>query len=163
MGSGKSTVLAEASDLLSQHGIVHAAVDLDALAMACLPSGEASDAIMHRNLRSLWSNYRTAGVTRLMVARAVENRERLEMIREAAPEARMTVCRLMAGRAEAERRVAAREPGFHQQSLVARVAVLEAILNRARLEDFTIVNEGRTVTETALEMLLRAGWMSLES
>ena len=37
MGSGKTTVLAEASDLLAAADIPHAAIDLDALALAHLP------------------------------------------------------------------------------------------------------------------------------
>jgi hypothetical protein len=31
MGSGKTTVLGEASDILSAGGVVHAAIDLDAM------------------------------------------------------------------------------------------------------------------------------------
>jgi hypothetical protein len=38
MGAGKSAVLGEASDILAQHCIVHAAIDMDALGLAYLPS-----------------------------------------------------------------------------------------------------------------------------
>ena len=39
MGSGKTSVLGEASDLLTTNGVVHAAIDLDALGAAHLPPG----------------------------------------------------------------------------------------------------------------------------
>jgi hypothetical protein len=39
------------------------------------------------------------------------------------------------------------------------VAALDAILDATRLEDFSIVNENRPVTEVAREMLLHAGWL----
>ena len=40
MGSGKTTVLGEASDLLGAAEIIHAAIDLDSLALGHLPAGE---------------------------------------------------------------------------------------------------------------------------
>jgi len=38
MGAGKTAVLGEASDILAQRQIIHAAIDLDALGVAHLPS-----------------------------------------------------------------------------------------------------------------------------
>jgi hypothetical protein len=40
------------------------------------------------------------------------------------------------------------------------VAKLNVILDCARLEDFAVVNENRSLTDVALEMLARAGWIS---
>ena len=59
-----------------------------------------------------------------------------------------------------KRRVEIRDPGISQRELVARVPELSAILDRARLEDFAVVNENRTLTDVALEMLDKAGWIS---
>ena len=39
MGAGKTSVMGEASDLLAQRQIVHAAIDLDALGVGRNPSG----------------------------------------------------------------------------------------------------------------------------
>jgi hypothetical protein len=39
---------------------------------------------------------------------------------------------------------------------------LNEILDRARLEDFTISNEHRPVNEVAREMLVKAGWISAQ-
>jgi hypothetical protein len=49
--------------------------------------------------------------------------------------------------------------GALQNTFVARVAGLNAILDCTRLEDFALTNENRSVTDTALEMLTRSGWL----
>ncbi len=38
MGAGKTTILSEASDILSSAGVVHAVIDLDTLGIAHLPA-----------------------------------------------------------------------------------------------------------------------------
>ena len=75
MGAGKTSVLGEASDILALENITHAAIDLDALGLAYLPSGRSTsksdnDVVMYRNLRSVCKNYASVGVRRFIVARA---------------------------------------------------------------------------------------------
>jgi gluconate kinase len=158
MGCGKTTVLAEASDILSSKGIVHAAIDLDTLGIAHLPCG-TGDAVMLRNLASVWANYQDAGVTRLLLAEALESASDLERIRGAIPNAEIVVCRLTASRDTAESRVRAREPGMLQAKFVARVAELDNSLREVALEDFVLQNDHASVTEVAHELLARAGWL----
>ena len=157
MGSGKTTVLAEASDILSAKGIVHAAIDLDTLGIAHLHSG--TDDVMFRNLASVWANYQAAGVTRLLLAEALESATDVECVRRAIPDSAMVVCRLTTSQQTAESRVRTREPGMLQEKLVARVAELENILRQAALEDFVLQNDHASVTAVAHELLLRAGWL----
>jgi hypothetical protein len=57
MGAGKTTVLGEASDILALRHIVHAAIDLDALGLAHLPSATGNDAVMYKNLQAVSKNY----------------------------------------------------------------------------------------------------------
>src|SRR5882762_1934691 len=92
MGSGKTTVLAEASDILAIRNIPHATIDLDALGTAHLPPEINDNGVMYRNLRSVWENYAVLGLTRLMLARAVENRAELERCRSAVSGAETLVC-----------------------------------------------------------------------
>jgi len=73
MGAGKTTVLGEASDILALRGITHAAIDLDALGLAHLPSTTGNDGVMYRNLQSICKNYASVGVKRFLLARAVED------------------------------------------------------------------------------------------
>jgi hypothetical protein len=56
MGSGKTTVIGEASDILSARGIPHAAIDLDALGVACIDYAVSAE-LATRNLAAVWANY----------------------------------------------------------------------------------------------------------
>src|SRR5271163_4392603 len=159
MGAGKTAVLGEASDILAQRKIVHAAIDLDALGLAHLPSAARSDGVMYDNLRSICRNYAGLGVQRFLVARAIEDGAQLELCRQAIPAANTVVCRLIASIETMQRRVQRRDLGISQREYVARVAKLNVILDRARLEDFPVANENRSLTDVAIEMLVKAGWV----
>jgi hypothetical protein len=160
MGAGKTAVLGEASDILALRHIAHAAIDLDALGLGYIPSAASNDGVMYRNLQSVSENYASFGVKRLLLARAMEDLAELELCRGAVSAANTVVCRLTASLEVMEQRVKRRESGVLQQEYVARVAKLNNILDRARLEDFTVLNENRPLGEVAYEMLLRAGWIS---
>ena len=160
MGAGKTTVMAEASDILALRRIAHAAIDLDALGLAYLPSATCNDGVMYNNLRSVCENYAALGVQRFLLARAIEDRAQLERCRDIIPAANMAVCRLTANVEAMKRRIEMRESGVSQREYVARVAKLNVILDRARLEDFTVSNENRSLSDVALEMLIKAGWIS---
>ena len=159
MGAGKSSVLAEASDILRLRDISHAAIDLDALGLAHLDAGVENDDVMYRNLRSVCENYRAAGVRRVMLARAIESRAELELCRDAVAAKKSIVCLLMASVATMESRVGVRESGLLRGEFVARVAPLNATLEAARLQDFMVVNENRSLADVAGEMLVKARWL----
>jgi hypothetical protein len=160
MGAGKTTVLAEASDILTLRQITHAAIDLDALGLVHLPSPPVNDGLMYRNLQSLCRNYESAGVARLLLARAMEEPTELELCRSIVSASKTVVCRLTASIEAMEQRVRTRESGLLQKIYVARVAKLNDILDAARFEDFTVVNENRSLAEVAQELLIKAGWIS---
>jgi hypothetical protein len=160
MGAGKTSVLAEASDILTLRHIVHAAIDLDALGLAHLPSAAGNNGAMNSNLQSVCNNYAALGVTRLLLARAIEDRAELELCQSIVSAANTTVCRLAVSLAEMQQRIKRRESGVLQREYVDRVATLEIILDRAKLEDFIVVKETRSLNEVAQEMLVKAGWIS---
>src|SRR5258708_33343779 len=85
MGAGKTAVMGEASDILTRHQIVHAAIDLDALGLAHLPSAAPSDGVMYDNLRFISRNYAASGVQRFLVARAIEDNAQLKLCRDIIP------------------------------------------------------------------------------
>jgi hypothetical protein len=59
-----------------------------------------------------------------------------------------------------QERVRVREPGIWQQKYVDRVAVLDARLDAAAVEHFSLMNDGtRSITELGEEMLKRTGWL----
>ena len=156
MGSGKSTTMAEASDLLTSADIAHAAIDLDAFGLAHL--GRDHD-LMLRNLSSVCENYREAGISRLVIAAAVESRADLERIQQAARAERIVICRLTAEVSTMEARVSAREQGIAAAQYVGRVRVLERILDESALEDFSLCTDDVVVTTIARQLLQQAGWL----
>jgi hypothetical protein len=160
MGAGKTTVLGEASDILALRQISHAAIDLDALGLAHLPSAAGNDGVMYHNLQSVCANYISLGVRRFLLARAMEDRAELELCRDIVSATSTVVCRLTAGLETMQQRIKKRESGVSQQEYVTRVEPLNVILDRACLEDFTVTNENRSVTEVAHEMLIKAKWIS---
>ena len=97
---------------------------------------------------------------RFLLARAIEDDAQLRLCREIIPAANTIVCRLTASIEAMKRRVQMRESGISQREYVARVATLNAILDRAKLEDFAVTNEDRPLTEVAIEVLVQAGWIS---
>jgi hypothetical protein len=161
MGAGKSAVLGEASDLLAQRQIPHAAIDLDALGLAWLPSQAPADRVMYSNLQAVCANYASHGVCRFLVARAIENRAALQLCRQAVAPTTVLVCRLTASLATMQQRVRTRESGPLRQQFVDRVSELNVILDRAQLEDFAIANENRSPTDVATEMLRKAAWLAI--
>ena len=158
MGAGKTTVMAEASDLLTASDIVHAAIDLDALGIRHAPEARGHH-IEYRNLAAVWRNYADAGIRRLLIAEAIEGRAELELLREAIPGSELRVCRLTASLETMQQRVRMREPGVMQDTFVKRVAHLDAVIDEARVEDFTLDNSDRSITDVAREMLVRAEWL----
>jgi predicted kinase len=159
MGSGKTTVLDEASDILALRRISHAGVDLDGFLIAHFPSDVGDESVMYRNLQCVWENYAARGVKRLLLARAIERREELNRILDSVGAEKLTVCRLIASVETMQERVAQRDTGQLQARYVARVAELNMLLDRDHLEDFSVVNEKRPVSDVAREMLTRAGWI----
>jgi hypothetical protein len=161
MGAGKTSVLGEASDILKSHYIAHAAIDVDALGLAYLPTASENDEVMYSNLRAVCANYASLGVTRFLMARALESRAELDLYRGIVLATNTVVCRLTANIETMERRVKERESGVSQREYVVRVAKLNVILDRTQLEDFSVSSENRSITEVAHEMLVRAGWSSM--
>ncbi len=159
MGSGKTAVLGEASDLLALRGISHAAIDLDKLGMARLPVDATNSDVMYRNLETVWRNYMTLGVDRLLLARAIESHADFERCLAAVAAKEVVVCRLMASIETMQQRVGLRELGVCRSQYIDRVITLNSALDRALLENFVITNEGRSLTEVAKEVLERSGWL----
>jgi hypothetical protein len=94
-----------------------------------------------------------------LVAAAVESRAAFDRIRHAIPDSEIVVCRLIATLQTMRERVSVREPGMLRETLIARVAELETLLDAAQLEDFCLANNDGSVTNVARELLTRAGWI----
>jgi hypothetical protein len=133
MGCGKTTVLGEASDILSEQGSPHAVVDPDAIGTVLLPDDAAKDLSL-RNLTAIYGNVVATGITRVLLTEAVETREELQRLRQVLAGAELAVCRLTAGIDTMERRLRIREPGMHEERFVARSRRFQETLEAARLD-----------------------------
>jgi hypothetical protein len=160
MGAGKTTVMGEASDLLSAGGVVHAAFDLDALGIVLL-SEPFSRELHSRNLAAIYDNCVEAGVESFLIAAAIESREVLNDLTRAMGNTNATVCRLIAPLDTMVARLKMREVGMRRQDYLDRARVLDAMLDAAGVEDFRIANHGQSVTAVAREMLARSNWITV--
>lgn len=159
MGSGKTAVMAEASDILTLSGIPHAAIDLDMLGLAHLPGSTPGDDVMYRNLQSVADNYAALGVDRILLARAIETEADLRRCVAAVAAKDVAICRLAASIETMQQRVGSRELGVCRDKYVERVVTLNDSLDRARLENFIVQNEDRPLTDVAKDVLERARWL----
>ena len=150
--------MGEASDLLTARQIRHAAIDLDAISLPLLPE-PWSRQLHYRNVAAVSRNCLDAGIDRFVLAGAIESRDDLAELRRALHADSITVVKLVAPLETMAARVRRREPGIRQDEFVDRSRSLDAILMAAALEDFTVINADRPVTEVAGELLARAGWI----
>jgi len=160
MGSGKTTVLSEVSDLLVQADVAHAAIDLDWLSIMHPTQGRYGQSLVLSNLAAIWPIYAAAGAKRLVVARVVEDRSELTLYQDAIPGAGPIVCRLEVDIETMQERLRVREPGMFQATGVARSAELADILRLAQAEDFIVDNNSKHhVTDVAREVLSLSNWL----
>jgi adenylylsulfate kinase len=162
-GVGKSAIAVEINDVLADLKVPNAAVDLDALVWQWPSTSSWNSDLMFENLASIWPNYQAHGVTHLTLARVLEDRTELTRYRAAVPGAEITVCRLIAPEAVRLKRLHERmPPGPSRDWHLDRTVELERILDRSACEDFTVENGDRSVRDVAIDVLVRAGWVSPE-
>lgn len=161
VGVGKSSVVHEMFDQLSDRDIAHAVIDLDAFGISW-PYAEGdpyNERMALRNLASVWANYAASGVDRVIIARVVEAEADLAAYGVAVPGAEIQVCRLVASAEVLRERVRRREVGSSYEVLVRRSAELAESLERSGPTDFVVETSGRELADIALEVLAKAGWV----
>jgi len=159
-GVGKTTVAAEVSEQLDEAGVAHAFVDVDSLRW-CYPR-PAHDrfriGLAMQNLAAVWVNFQAAGATSLILADGVESREQLARYQAAVPGAEALVVRLHTPQAALAERLRQREVGSGLERHLRRAAEVAEVMERNRVEDVLVENDGRPVAAIAREVLLRSGW-----
>jgi hypothetical protein len=161
VGAGKTSVADAAGHLLTDAGIPNAVIDMDWLRRTWpAPADDRFNfALLLRNLRCVVGNYLDAGVTRLVLAGVVEDSEGRKQCGEAVGVS-LSVCRLQVELPVVRQRLTRRhadEPEALRWHL-DRSGELDRILDRARVEDFTVEATGRSVDQAAAAVLEAAGW-----
>jgi adenylylsulfate kinase len=158
VGVGKTTIADAVSYLLAQRGIRHACVDLPQIGKAFpVSDGDPwNEELTHRNLASMWQNFRAAGAERLIVSRVLEASSGLRRITEAVPGAEITVVRLRAPLTVVHRRIRARNP--QPEWFLNAATELTNTMELHALEDVVVDNAAMSIGETAKMVLDLTGW-----
>jgi adenylylsulfate kinase len=159
VGSGKTTLAWEISDVLSACEVPHAALDGDGFRASWPVTSRWNEDLLFESIAAVWPVQRAHGAERLVIAMVVEDPTDLDRYRAAIPGADITVCRLVAPDDTYRRRITNRMPaGPSRDWHLHRTTELHDILERAGIDDFVVVNDG-AIREVALEVLRRAGWV----
>lgn len=155
VGVGKTTVASGVSELLEQARIAHAYVDIDALRWHYprRPDDRFSTRLAMKNLAAIWINFQDYGATSLVVSDVIETRSELDRYRAAIPGADIFVIRLTASLRTLQERLKGRELGPGLEWHLQRAPELSAIMERNTVEDLLVSTDGKTVMQTAEELL----------
>lgn len=161
VGSGKTAVAEEIGEILGGRGIATAVVDLDWLGWfhASPDTPVAPHELIARNLAAVWPNFKVAGATRLALARALQNDGELEMYAGALPGVGLDVVRLAVSPDTIERRLRSRDSGAILEGHLAEARPMTARLDALGLRAIEVDNDARPVSEVALDVLGRVGWL----
>ena len=158
VGVGKTSTLIEIHDILEERKVPHGCVERDALGYSWPPQGRFNEGIVELNLSCVVKTFIAAGAERLVIAGVIETPDDLSVYHRCIPNAEIQVCRLTAELDLRRERLRTREKGAGLAWHLDRTAELDAILDKARLEDFSVDNGDRPLRDVALEVLARAGW-----
>ena len=161
VGAGKTSVAEMVGDLLTEAGVPNAVIDLDWLRRSWpSPAGDRFNVAMAlRNLRSVARNYRDAGAVRIVLAGVIETKVERDR-HEDALGVPLSMCRLRVDLPLVRARLAQRHEGEGAvlQWHLARSGELDAILEAAVIEDFTVSATDLSISSTAKMVLSTAGW-----
>ncbi len=163
IAAGKTAVAGAAAGLLGDAGIPNAVIDLDWLCQA-FPAPAVDpfhNELAFTNLTSIWPNYATLGIERLVVARVIESPRWRARAAASLPGVRISVARITASLETRRGRIVAREidPRWRDRFL-DRTVELEQTLDEQRIEDAVFDNDGATPREVARTLLEWAGWLA---
>lgn len=157
-GVGKTALIEEAAEVLEEHRIRYAAIDLDGLCWFDPGSEDHAAAVptLLKNIDAVVGNYYDAGVRVFALARAMDTQRDVDAV-GAALAMSMTTVRLTAPLEEIERRLAGSVTAGRATDLrMAREWF--AAGGHDEIGDLVIAND-RPIREVAAEMLAALGWL----
>lgn len=162
VGVGKTSVAEGMSEILKRNQIPHAFIDRDALSNSWPQRGPFNEEVAKKNVETVCANFRQAGAERLIVAGVIDNADDLEWYK-AALDPDMVLVRIKASPEARASRLRSRNTGASLEWHLYRTRELDAILDQASLESFSVENEGRAGSEVAQEILEKVNWLETQS
>ncbi len=158
VGTGKTAVAQEVVAAAHEFGMSVAAIDLDWLGW--LAGGSVRvDEMISRNLASVASNYLDAGVTRLVLARALVESASLQSLEISLLGWHLTVINLRASRSTLEQRLRGRDSGTELEEHLAEFPDMARRTDSAVPGARVVINEDRTLRDVAIEVMRIAEWI----
>lgn len=158
-GVGKSSVAAEASQLLARADIRHAVIEGDNLDQAHPQPWREGIDLAGRNLAAIWHNYRSIGYSRLIFTNTVSVLEIASLSAALGGPIRSFGVLLTATDQTAAQRLAQREIGTALEEHIERSKLAAARLD-ASSTAYKVPTDGRSLTDIAAQILDSAGWLS---
>lgn len=155
-GAGKTSVSQTMSELLRQHDVANAVIDMDYLAKI-YPRTHIS--IMYKNLASIWPNYEAIGSIKVIIPTYLQKGE-YEIVTQAAPAKITQVCEVLAPIEVLEERIKEREKREFQIKL--HLDYLHQYPSNGPAKDqitFQVTNHDKSKENTAMEILQKADWL----
>lgn len=158
-GVGKSSVAAEASQILARADIRHAVIEGDNLDQAYPPPWRDGIDLAEQNLAAMWTNYRAIGYSRLIFTNTVSVLQIAELTAALGVATRSTAVLLTATDATVAHRLGQREIGTALAEHIDRSRTAARRLDAADDAVLRVATDGRTVAQVAMEVLVSAGWL----
>jgi adenylylsulfate kinase len=156
VGAGKSTVAKALTDLLAEHAVCTAMVDMDYLRWLYPPHPEDrfSSRLGFRNLAAIWPNLLNAGATSVVLADVVEDMVQRETYQSLMPGSTVIIVRLNVPLDLILERLATRESGTDLEWHRSRAPELQTIMERAGVGDLVIDVGSRLPLAVATEIAI---------
>lgn len=157
VGSGKTSVMAELTELLEKHNTPNAGIDMDHLRwfFPKQPGDPFGGGVGRQHLAFVAASYRSLGITVLVIADVIESEQgRREMV-ETLPDYDVQVIRLQVPMDLIEQRLRQREKTEHIQWYLDRAPELEGIMDAQNVGDVVIDVGERSAAEVAAEIARR--------
>lgn len=163
VGVGKTTVLLEMGDVLEAGEDPYALLDLDWLAWV-RPSGDVDASVQQilvENLAHVCRTFRRSGVRRLVMARAIETPDDVDLIRAAlgTPVALTVVC-LTARPDVVAARLRGRDTGDRLAEHLGQVGHFTGAREGLGIDEVVVATDEIDATSVARAVLARTGWAS---
>lgn len=159
VGTGKTTVAAAIGDQLADSGLPNAVIDLDWLGWVNVGEDfHVHDILIMQNLISTWQNYRLIGVEYLVLARALLQREPVDLLTNAFPNTPITIIRLTASHETIRKRLSKRDSDEVLREHLAEMEEMDRVMNELHLEQTAVATDTISITEAARQSITTANW-----